>query len=148
VPKNIPLPPEVTNEDSLWPACCPKGLGPRRFWNGLRGSTRWHLNVTGFGHCDVLSDPWALTNKIAHFCSSGRDWHPPGQPWKKILDLSHFRRLVAGLVAAFVDATVNEVCEGLSWIENRDSISTFNLLMERIYRQEDVKRYPCLSSRV
>lgn len=141
IPKNIPLPPEVTNEDSLWPPCCPKGLGPARFLKGLRGSSLWHVNVTQYGHCDVLSDPWSLTNKVAHFCKSAREWKAPGSKMP-IIDFSHLRRLVAGLVAAFVDVTQHQVCEGRFWLEQTQKVHPFAVEMQHTFWPLDEN--PCL----
>ena len=39
----------------LTPACVPEGLGNKRFYDAMPGST-WMVNATAFGHGDVLDD--------------------------------------------------------------------------------------------
>ena len=37
------------------PACVPQGLGNKRFYDAMPGST-WMVNATDYGHGDVLDD--------------------------------------------------------------------------------------------
>jgi hypothetical protein len=102
--KIIKLPP-IFSDTNLWPACCPKDLGPSRFWDTLsplahRPVFMW--NFTDYGHCDLLDDRWAWTNRFMRLCSSivdGRLARGEGN----VFDLHVVRKSVGAVSGAFMD---------------------------------------------
>ena len=133
------LPPFL--KDSLWPACCPRGLGPRRFWNAFPQADRWNLNATEFGHCDLLATPWALFNRVTGLCKTNLDLSPTSSSTASIVHVSRFRAWMAARIDAFFDLTLYNKCEAKALLENQET-HPIPLQLEKSYWSQS--QNPCL----
>ena len=134
-----PLPP-IFGDDNLWPACCPRGLGPDRFWQTLTKSTAnvddlsdanenrvgilW--DYTKYGHCDILDDRFVWVNNLMRLCKSVVDVDKNRRGNR--FDLHALRKNVAALVSAFVDHSLG-----------RNVDIARQVLIDRSWSDEDVK---------
>lgn len=135
------------SQGTLWPACCPRGLGPETFWKALSGvpsdlydpqsklvnsshngfSHGYHLNFTNFGHCDILDDLWVGSNRLFKFCqtriserSKKFSWLRDGIfGWLNLYNMESIRSMVASSVSSFVDLMLFENCEGKVWLDSK-----------------------------
>jgi len=90
----------------LTPACVPEGLGNKRFYDAMPGST-WMVNATAFGHGDVLDDLYYEGLVATQFCSTDQSQ-----------DRVTYRTFIAGEIWSFVSIVVHQDCQYQQFIQD------------------------------
>jgi len=88
------------------PACVPQGLGNKRFYDAMPGST-WMVNATVYGHGDVLDDRYYNGLAETQFCSTD-----PSQ------DRVTYRAFIAGEIWSFVSIVIHQDCQYQQFIQD------------------------------
>jgi len=90
----------------LTPACVPEGLGNKRFYDAMPGST-WMVNATAYGHGDVLDDLYYEGLVATQFCSTDQSQ-----------DRVAYRTFIAGEIWSFVSIVIHQDCQYQQFIQD------------------------------